>query len=327
MLRSRARWAVVAACCVAAAALVSAADKDGKFSLAVLRRDGLMIPFAAFNGRAWSVPWPGSSNVPLPISLSDIPKTWWGDISPAAPWTAWLPGNEKRTLKLEKPVHVPIFCGAHLAVATDYRGAPPSERAPTVAKDAVATAGDVTLLPITQVSVLSADAGRIVEAITEKFDEEEELASSHFTAWRHPFSPAMRSERRIELETFYRASETGKSGPFRTSYIEAVRRYPALRGDQGCGLVTFARGWITEFDGGKTPDINIGVRITYCDRADVQFFQPFGRIVTAGSKNAYWVYQLSSWRDEFYNVASVSADGVKPLVVVAGGGCPKDPTR
>ena len=326
MFRSRARRGFVAVCCVAAAALVSAAD-NGKFSLAVLRRDGLMIPFATFNGRTWSVAWPGSGNVPLPISLSDIPKAWWGEINPTAPWTAWLPEDQKRALKLEKPVHVPIFCGAHLAVATDYRGAAPPERAPTVPKDAVATAGDVTLLPITQVSIFSGDATRLVQAITDKFDEEEELASSHFTEWRHPFSPAKRRERPIELEAFYRATDTGKSGPFRTSYIEAVRRYPALFGDQGCGLVTFARGWITEFDNGKTPVINIGVRITYCDRADVQFFQPFGRIVVPGSKNAYWVYQLSSWRDEFYNVASVTADGVKPIVVVAGGGCPKDPAR
>jgi hypothetical protein len=327
MFRSRIRWGLVAACCVAAVALVSAAEKDGKFSLAVLRRDGLMIPFATYNGRAWSVAWPGSNNVPLPISLSDIPKAWWGDVTATTPWTAWLSDSEKRTLKLEKPVHVPIFCGAHLAVATDYRGAPPSEPAPTVAKDAVATAGEVTLLPVTQVSSLSADAKLVVKAITEKFDEEEELASSHFTSWRHPFPPSMRSEIPIELETFYRAADTGKNGPFRTSYIEAVRRYPALAGDQGCGLLTFARGWITEFDKGKTPIINIGVRITYCDRADVQFFQPFGRIVMPGSKNVYWVYQLSSWRDEFYNVASVGTDGVKPVVVVAGGGCPKDPAR
>lgn len=329
MFRSRTRGAFVAACCVAAAALVSAAEKDGKFSIAVLRRDGLMIPFASFNGRAWSVAWPGSANVPLPISLSDIPKPWWGDITAATPWTAWLPEGEKRPLKLEKPVQVPIFCGAHLAVATDYRGAAPTEPAPTVSKDALATAGDVTLLPITQVSVLSGDATRLVDAITAKFNEEEELASSHFTEWRHPYSPAMRRERPIELETFYRATETGKNGPFRTSYVEAVRRYPALPGDQGCGLVTFARGWITEFDGGKTPviNINIGVRVTYCDRADVQFFQPFGRIVMPGSKNIYWVYQLSSWRDEFYNVASVTADGIKPVVVVAGGGCPKEPSR
>jgi len=327
MLQTRIRRGLVTACCVAAVALVSAADKDGKFSLAVLRRDVLMIPFANYNGRAWNVPWPGSANVPLPISLTDIPKTWWGDVSPTAPWTAWLADNEKRTLKLEKPVHVPIFCGAHLAIATDYRGAPPTERAPTVGKDAVVTAGDVTILPITQVSVLSKDATRVVELIKEKFDEEEELASSHFTMWRHPFPPGMRSDRPIELEAFYRADDVGKNGPFRTTYIEAVRRYPAMFGDEGCGLVSFARAWITETDSGKEPIINLGVRITYCDRADVQFFQPFGRIVMPGSKNVYWIYQLSSWRDEFYNVASVTPDGIKPLVVVAGGGCAKEPAR
>ena len=326
MFRSRIRRVLIAACCVAAVALV-AAEPDGKFSLAVLRRDGLMIPFATYNGRSWSVAWPGSSNVPLPISLSDIPKAWWGDSSPTAPWTAWLSDGEKRTLKLDKPVHVPIFCGAHLTVATDYRGAPPSEPAPTVAKDGVATAGGVTVLPVTQVSTLSGDAKQIVQAITEKFDEEEELAATHFSAWQHPFSRSMRRQIPIELETFYRAADNGKNGPFRTSYIEAVRRYPALYGDQGCGLITFARGWITELDKGKTPIINIGVRITYCDRADVQFFQPFGRIVMPGSRNVYWVYQLSSWRDEFYTVASVAADGVKPVVVVAGGGCPKEPAR
>jgi hypothetical protein len=108
--------------------------------------------------------------------------------------------------------------------------------------------------------------------------------------------------------------------------VEAVRRYPALPGDEGCGLVTFARGWITEFDDRK-PIINLGVRITYCDRAEVQFFQSFGRIVIPATKSVFWVYQLSSWRDEFYSVASVTPEGVKPVVVVAGGGCPKEPAH
>ena len=88
--------------------------------------------------------------------------------------------------------------------------------------------------------------------------------------------------------------------------------------------------WITEFNDGRKAIINLGVRITYCDRAEVQFFQPFGRILIAGrggSPSVYWVYQLSSWRDEFYNVASVTPEGVKPVVVVAGGGCPKEPER
>ena len=39
------------------AAGVIAAERP-KFSLAALRRDGVMIPFASFDGRAWSLHWP-----------------------------------------------------------------------------------------------------------------------------------------------------------------------------------------------------------------------------------------------------------------------------
>ena len=38
----------------------------------------------------------------------------------------------------------------------------------------------------------------------------------------------------------------------------------------------------------------------------------------------YWVYQISSWRDEFYTVSRIRPDGVKAIVAVAGGGCPRD---
>lgn len=332
MVPTRIGRALLGALVVAAAAVLSAAPQDGKFSVAVLRSDGLLIPFAAYNGRAWNVPWPGAEpNVALPIALDDVPKAWWGDVGPGAPWTAWLTAGEMRPLKLLRPVHVPIFCGGHLAVSTDYRGRPPDERAPTGQKDGIATAGDVKIQPIVEVSLLSGDAAALVAAITEKFNEEEELAAAHFTRWRHPFGRVMRSRLPIELEAFYRATETGSRGQFRTSYIEAVRKFPPLAGDEGCGLLTFARGWITEVPG-KPPVINLGARVTYCDRAEVSFMLPFGRIQTGTASgrgrqggDTFWVYQLSSWRDEFYSIARVAPDGVKPVVAVSGGGCPKEP--
>src|SRR6185295_15420864 len=40
-----------------AAAGVTAADRQ-KFTLAALRRDGVIIPFASFDGRAWNLYWP-----------------------------------------------------------------------------------------------------------------------------------------------------------------------------------------------------------------------------------------------------------------------------
>jgi hypothetical protein len=41
-----------------------------------------------------------------------------------------------------------------------------------------------------------------------------------------------------------------------------------------------------------------------------------------GGEN-YWVYQMSSWRDEVYTVALMRPDEVRPVVTVFGGGCPK----
>jgi len=316
---------------MAAALSAGPAAAPGEFSIGVLRRDGVLIPFAAFDGRQWNVVWPGSDlRQELPISLTDVPARWWGGVGPSAPWTAWLRDDQKRPLKLLKPVHVPIFCGSHLAVATDYRGEPSPEREPTVPKDGIATAGEVTVLPITQVSVNSPDASRVIGAITHRFNQEEDLAEKHFLNWVHPFPRIARYGLPIQLEAFYRATDAGPGGDYRTTYIEAVRKYPALAGDQGCGLITFVRGWITEY-GDKKPEINIGARITYCDRNDVSFIQPFGRLrIPRGSGRGrdsgetYWIYQTSSWRDEFYSVVRVAPEGVRPVLVVAGGGCPKE---
>src|SRR5215207_2966802 len=96
-----------------AAAGVIAAERQ-KFTLAALRRDGVMIPFASFDGRAWSLHWPESDvSVPLPISLADVPKKWWGPQGPDVPWTARLAGGVTKPLALGKPVHAKVFCSGH----------------------------------------------------------------------------------------------------------------------------------------------------------------------------------------------------------------------
>jgi hypothetical protein len=335
MFPSRLRGLLLAGVLSASAVVLSAAP-DPKFTVAVLRRDGIMIPFASYDGRVWGAPWPGTAiDVPLPISLGDIPKAWWGPIGPAAAWTAWLAEDTKVPVKPIKPAQVPVFCGAHLAIATDYRGAALTEREPTVPKDGIVTAGDVTILPIVQVSVHAPDATKLVALIANKFNQEESTAAASFTSWWHPYGPTSRAERPIELESFYRVTDSAGPVSFKTSYIEAVRRFPAGIGDEGCGPMTFVRGWVTEFADGRKPIINIGARITFCDRAEVSFMQPFGRVElkVPGARGrpagpaSFWIFQTSSWRDEFYNVALVAADGVKPVVVVPGGGCPKEPER
>jgi hypothetical protein len=312
---------------LAAALLLAALAAGGaqgaerrKFSLAALRRDGVIIPFASFDGRGWSVHWPDSDvGVPLPISLADVPKKWWGPQGPEAPWTARLPEGQTRPLALGRPVHAKVFCSGHPAVATDYRGGPFDPREPTVPKDGLAVAGDVTIQDIFSVSVHSPDAARVIRTIADEFNRQETFAAEHFTRWTHPFSPLERKRYPIELEAFYRSTDSTSRGRWQTIYVEAVRRFPQRPADHGCGLITFVRGWITEPEG-KDPVVNIGARVTYCDRAEVSFMLPFGRLVLGDE--VYWAYQLSSWRDEFYSVSRSRPDAVRPVIAVAGGGCP-----
>jgi hypothetical protein len=324
MIRTSRRLA--AALLLAALAAPGAQGAEHRtFSLAALRRDGVIIPFASFDGRGWSLHWPDSDvAVSLPISLADVPKKWWGPLGPDTPWTARLAGGATRPLTLGKPVHAKVFCSGHPAMATDYRGGPFDPREPTVPKDGLAVAGDVKIEDIVSVSVHSPDAKRITHTFTDEFNRQEALTAEHFTRWVHPFAPVERRRYPIELEAFYRSTYSTSRGRWQTTYIEAVRRFPLRPEDNGCGLITFVRGWITEREG-KDPVIDIGARVTYCDRAEVSFMLPFGRL--ALENDVYWVYQISSWRDEVYSVSRVRPDGVRPVIAVAGGGCPKDTVR
>ena len=315
--------AVLALALAAAVPLVG--QGRGAFGLGVLRRDGILIPFAAYNGRSWNANWPGpNANVVLPIALSDIPKSWWGAPGASARWAAWPFEDTPRPLTLVRPEQVQVFCGTQLGVKTDYKGDDFDPRQPTVPKDGLAVAGGATLLPITRVSLLAPDARKMIEAITDDFNREERLAIGRFTAWVHPYGEDARKRYPIELEAFYRSYENTPTGQWVTNYIEAVRRFPAGPGDHDCGLITFVRGWVLE-QAGRKPTIDLGARITYCDRADVSFMLPFGRLLI--DREPYWVYQVSSWRDEIYGVSRVRPDEVRPVLAVAGGGCPKDAVR
>src|SRR5687768_2663092 len=68
--------------------------------LAVVRNDALLLPFAAFDGRKWSTPWPdaiGGAGAPeLPVSLASVPAKWWGGEEPGA-WNLWPRGAEAAT--------------------------------------------------------------------------------------------------------------------------------------------------------------------------------------------------------------------------------------
>jgi hypothetical protein len=294
-------------------------DLRSGLTIGVLRRDGLLSPFASFDGHEWDAPWPTPQNAgALPIAMGDVPKKWWGAAGPDANWTAWLAGRTSTPLKLLGPLTIQVFCSTQIALRTDYTGGPFERGEPTVPKDGVAIAGNGVMQPIDVVPADSADARAMAATIAEAFNREEKAAANHFSRWRHPIPERERREVPIRIEAMYRSSERTRRGSWTTTYVEAVRAFEPGAKDEGCGLITFGRAWVHEKAGSK-PRVDLGARVTYCDRADASYMLPFGRMIV--HDEVYWIYQTSSWRDELYTVARVTPREVRPVVAVSGGFC------
>src|SRR5215216_1024317 len=123
-IRTRALAALAAVVTtVAGFAAGQPASSSSRLAIGVLRNDGLLLPFAAFDGRKWSAPWPSIMDglIPeLPVSLASVPRGWWGGEPPGA-WKVWARNAEtSRPITLQTPVMMRVGATRQLGFRTDY---------------------------------------------------------------------------------------------------------------------------------------------------------------------------------------------------------------
>jgi hypothetical protein len=290
--------------------------------LGVVRRDGIVVPFAAFNGDDWKMPWPVTARgQELPLTLDDIPRQWWGG-KPPADWQVHLVDGTPRALTMQAPVVYPVYCHLRPGIRSDYRStepAPPPPMAP-YPKDGLAVTPALDVLPISTVSLAAPVARGLVDLLTptlNKLEDESIRRANLGVSWKHPFKREDRYARPIKIEAWYSAPTEAPG--WSASYVEAVRSYPPGPDDEGCGLETFFRGWVLRDE--RQPDkpqTEMTAKLTYCDRAGALYMLPFGRIQVAS--HSYWVFQLSGWDREWYEVVRVSPPKIKAVVEFFGGG-------
>ena len=277
-----------------------AAQDETPFVLGVLRRDGVVFPFAAFDGKNWDSPWPADlRSAELPISLTDVPSRWWGKAGLPSRMTVWSDGAARGTVALDRPVVMMAACLRRMAVRTDYRSTevlpPPAER--PYPKDGLVISGGQRIDAVEAVPRTSKEWPAAAVALIEPMDRAEQLAVDRFTDWEHPVKRSERRKVPVELEALYRAPMDTEG--WAVYHVEAVKRYPPGKDDEGCGLVTSASGWMAIGPNGKMWR-QIGARVTYCDRKGVTYFLPLGLIHARG--RTYWVFQTSSYEIEAYDV-------------------------
>ena len=285
-----------------------------RFTLAVVRRDGILVPIANYDNGHWFRRWPVPANErDVPIDLGQVPAEWWGIEGPTAKWTLWTPDGRSRPLQVTAPLAFGAHCLMNVGLETDYRSLLP--RPPLdqhhYPKDGLATTGTP---PIDRVSVMTADNSwaafeRLVQPQVERLEAR--------LGVRLPLSLATTP---VKLEVLCIAD--GPTPGTHTAYFEATKRYRLAdgTGPNPCGPVTFAAGWVhREADGRGTLYPTARTQASDCSMWDVDFGVPLGVIRVDGE--TIWVMEMSRWGGERYDLVRVTATTTSVILSVPGGSC------
>src|SRR5436190_8764466 len=91
------------------AAAFAAADSP-RFTIGVLRRDGVAVPFATYDGKAWAGRWPAPAREPeIPINLRSVPSKWL-DAPVASTWSTWIDGRAGSAVRVLGPDVIETHC-------------------------------------------------------------------------------------------------------------------------------------------------------------------------------------------------------------------------
>lgn len=316
--------AVAALACVGCTALepplaAQPASSGESFTLAILRRDGVLLPFAGFERGKWRNRWPlAGARVDLPIAFDQCPRSWWIDEQPAATWTAWPVGADSRTVHVNAVVTVRVQCARYVGLRTDYvssqpRALPDMQPYP---KDGLATTGHVLIEPVAVLDMTSSDWKEALTAIGPDFNR---LETKLLQARRGPEVPFPRTEQEragtaISIEVLFRTP--GAKPGTRRLYFEAVRRYgkqPAARSypqplslaPGPCPALTYAGGWIV-LEAGQAPRVDMEAALSDCDREGLMYTLPLGTFLAGGRR--YWAVQRAGWGMERYDIIEIGDD-------------------
>jgi hypothetical protein len=293
-------------------ATVLAADREGAFAVGVLRADGILIPFATFDGRSWSARWPKpSEELTIPVTVSAVPSGWWGPTGPLDAWQAWIGGTRPRALKVVQPDWVGAHCVRQIGLRTDYRPdqPPPPPDVQPYPKDGLAIAPPRPIEAVRKLTADSDEAKALAAELLAAFNLAERITAKRFS---HPVDEAVRERAAPTVEAIY-----AHGGDPSVYYVEAARAYQ-VQATRECLVTAFGTGWFVR-EHGAVRSLAMAVDALDCDRRGASYMLPLG-VLRVGTR-VFWLVQFSGFDQERYVVIEPRAAKVDAVASVWGGGC------
>jgi hypothetical protein len=294
-------------------ALALVADRpDRSFAVGILRRDGIVVPFAAFDGRKWSSHWPKPAlELTVPVDVHSVPSSWWGPTGPLDSWEAWAGTSERQPIRVSQPDWIGVHCLRQVGLRTDYRAGefPPPPREQPYPKDGLAVAPPQPIERIQAVPPAAGEVTGMTAILQEAFNDAERTTARRFN---HPIKPGIRERITPTIEAVY-----AHGGEPRVYYVESLREYQ-MAGTHECTMVAFGTGWFVR-ENGTYRALSMAVDALNCDRLGASYMMPLG--VARLATRVFWLAQFSGWDHERYVVIEPKARGVDAVLSVWGGGC------
>jgi hypothetical protein len=298
----------------AALAGLAAADAPReRFGVGVLRRDGVVIPFAAFDGRKWGARWPAPQlNLTVPVTLAAVPSRWWGPTPALDEWQVTTAAGVGK-VRVVQPDWVDAHCVRQIGLRTDYRAAMPAppRTVQPYPKDGLAISPPRAVEPIAVLAPDASEVRELLRPVQATFNQAERRTED---GYGHPIARRAREGIVPTIEAVYAYG----AGP-RIYYVEATRVYRELGQALGdCAAVAVGTGWFVRDAAGVRGLVN-SVDLLNCRRATASYMLPLG--VLRLNDRVYWLAQFSGFDHERYVVLEVKDKSVDVIINSWGGAC------
>jgi hypothetical protein len=297
---------------LAALLIATGSAQSERFTLAIVRLDGRIVPFAAYDRGRWEQAWPEADEATDGTpTIDNTPSVWRrrGDQVPNV-WRVWPSSGASRIDAHITGVEiVEAHCQRQVALATDL----PEAQRDHPFKLGVAVDSNLSLGSIEEVrrsDVVWKTAEQVVAA---NFSRLEAAKAQADRVQLLPESPAPVAQ----ITKLYREAKSPRS----PMYFIADKNYRTARSpqDPGCNALTIMTGWLVPTELGTLILRDPKVFLTDCDAKEVRTALPLAALRV--SDRLFWVLQEHGYEDESYVIAEVGSSDVRYPIAVNGGDC------
>lgn len=292
--------------------ITSAAAQGQRFTVAIVRPDGGLVPFAAYDAGRWERAWPEADEATDAKVIDNVPSVWRrrGGRVPDV-WRVWpASGGTAIDAKVSGLDVVEAHCSGQVALKTNL----PKAKAEHPRKFGIAV--DSSSVPVGVVeevrrsdSIWTA-AERAVVANFSRLEVAQAAANGEQLPRETPVPDT-------QITALYHEAKSPRS----PLYFAAEKKYrtPRFPQDPQCSTLTTMTGWLVPTDAKTYTLLDPKVYVTDCDAKEARTGLPLAAFRISG--RLLWVLQEHGYEDETYLIAEIRETGIRYPIEVNGGGC------